>query len=181
MLSTPGAASFLLVTPTAGISPETLIERLRNVPGTTSLPKRELIANDRDLIGRVFNAPLLLMVGIAFLVGTLVVGLVIYTATVERQREYGVLKAIGAANRTLYLVIAMQALIATVAGGILGVLLASGTGQLIMALRPQFLIVVEPPTVLRTLTAGLAIALLVALAPARVIARLAPADAFRRQ
>lgn len=91
----PGAASFLLVTPAAGIAPELLIERLRSVPGTTALPKQELIMNDRGLIGRVFNAPLLLMVAIAFLVGTLVVGLVIYTATVERQREYGVLKALG--------------------------------------------------------------------------------------
>ena len=35
------------------------------------------------------------MIAIAFLVGTMVVGLVIYTATIERQREYGVLKAMG--------------------------------------------------------------------------------------
>lgn len=77
--------------------------------------------------------------------------------------------------------VAVQALIASIAGGMLGVLLAFGAGRLIMVLRPQFLILVEPSTVLRTLAIGLGIALLAALAPARVIARLAPADAFRRQ
>ena len=100
LLSAPGASSFLLVTPASGTSEQVLLDRLRNVPGTTALRKQEMIANDRQLIANVFNAPLLLMVAIAFLVGTLVVALVIYTATVERQREFGVLKAIGAESST---------------------------------------------------------------------------------
>ena len=40
-------------------------------------------------------------------------GLVIYTATVERQREYGVLKAVGTRNGMLYRVVTLQALIVT--------------------------------------------------------------------
>lgn len=79
-----------------------MTERLRGVPGTNALAKPDVIANDQQLLGRVFDAPLLLMVVIAFLVGTLVVGLVIYTATAERQREYGVLKAVGTENWMLY-------------------------------------------------------------------------------
>lgn len=75
---------------------------------------------------------------------------------------------------------ATQALIATIVGSTLGILLAVGAGQLIMASRPQFLIVVEVTTVLRSLAAGLGVALLAALGPARVIAQLAPADVFRR-
>lgn len=120
------------------------------------------------------------MVGIAFLVGTLVVGLVTYTATVERQREYGVLKAIGAGNRRLYTVVATQALIATLAGSLGGIALAFGASALIEQLRPQFLVLIEPVAIVRSLVDGLGIALLAALGPVRVLAALAPADVFRR-
>jgi putative ABC transport system permease protein len=120
------------------------------------------------------------MVGVHFLVGTLVVGLVIYTATIERRREYGVLKAIGAPNGLLYQVVAEQALIAAGAGVALGVGLAFAAARLIMALRPQFLLVYEPAVVVQALLAGLGMALLAALLPARALARLAPADVFRR-
>jgi putative ABC transport system permease protein len=90
------------------------------------------------------------MVAIAFLVGTLV-GLVIYTATIERQREYGVLKAIGARNGLLYRTVTTQALIAAGVGSILGVALAFGLAQLIMTSQPQFLIVFESSAVIQSL------------------------------
>lgn len=175
----PDATSFLLVTPRDSIGTEGLRERLSDLSGIQATTKRDMIANDLKLFGKVFSAPIQLMVVIAFLVGTLVVGLVIYTATVERQREYGVLKAIGARNRLLYRVVAIQALIAASAGSTLGVGLTFGAAQLIMALRPQFLIILEPGTVGLSLVAGLAMALLSALFPARVVAGLAPAEVFR--
>jgi putative ABC transport system permease protein len=180
LLRAPGATSFLLVAPSDGIASETLQGRLDDLPGTEVLLKHEMVANDLKLFACVFSTPLKLMVGIAFLVGTLVVGLVIYTATVERQREYGVLKAIGARNGVLYRIVTIQALIAAGAGVLAGVGLAFGAAQLIMALRPQFLVMIEPAAVARAMLAGLAMSLLAALFPARVIAELAPAEVFRR-
>jgi predicted lysophospholipase L1 biosynthesis ABC-type transport system permease subunit len=90
------------------------------------------------------------------------VGLVIYTASVEREREYGVLKAIGAHNRMLYGVVAFQALIAAGAGAVVGIGLALGAAQLIMTLRPEILISLEPSSVVSTLATGLVMALLAA-------------------
>ena len=81
-------------------------------------------------MARVYDAPIGLMVAIAFVVGVLVVGLVIYTATIERRREYGALKAIGARNRTLYGVVTTQAVIAAVAGAVAGIGLAYGAAGL---------------------------------------------------
>ncbi len=176
----PGATGFLLVTPANGISAETVRDRLSTLPGTQALLKSELIANDIALLNRTYRAPLQLMVTIALLVGVLVVGLIIYAATIERQREYGVLKAIGAHNTMLYRVVTTQAGLVAIAGSMLGVGLALGVAQLIMTLRPQFLIVIEPVATLEALAAGLAIAGLSALFPARLLARLAPADVFRR-
>jgi putative ABC transport system permease protein len=180
LLRAPGATSFLLVTPSDRIGTEELRARLRDVSGIQVLLKQGVIANDLKLFGKFFSAPTQLMAAIAFLVGALVVGLVIYTATVERQREYGVLKAIGARNGMLYRVVAMQALIAAGAGAMMGVVLAYGAAQLIMALRPQFLITFEPTAVAQSLVAGFFMALLAALFPARVVAGLAPAEVFRK-
>jgi putative ABC transport system permease protein len=120
------------------------------------------------------------MVGIAFLVGTMIVGLVIYTITVERQREYGVIKAIGAPNRVLYRVVIIQALAAALAGALSGVILAYGASQWIMAARPQFYIVLDPFDIGLAFLAGLGMSLLAALFPARVVAGLAPAEVFRK-
>ncbi len=180
LLLSPGATSFLLVTPSNGISAETVRDRLSTLPGTHVLLKSELIANDVALLTRTFSAPLRLMVIIALLVGVLVVGLIIYTATVERQREYGVLKAIGARNSRLYRVVTTQAMLVAIVGSIIGIGLALGGAQLIMALRPQFLVVIEPMATFQALAAGFVMALLAALFPARLLARLAPADVFRR-
>ncbi len=176
----PGTTSFLLVTPSERLGIEGLRARLRSLSGIEVSPKREVIANDLALFAKFFSAPLKLMVAIAFLVGTLVVGLVIYTATVERQREYGMLKAIGARNGVLYRVVTIQAVIAASTGSILGVAFAYGAAELIMNLRPQFLIVFEPIAVAESLLAGLAMALVSALFPARVVAGLAPAEVFRK-
>jgi ABC-type antimicrobial peptide transport system permease subunit len=120
------------------------------------------------------------MVTIAFWVGTLIIGLVIYTATIERQREYGVLKAIGARNQVLYQVVALQALISAGCGSALGVLLSWGAGEWIMRARPQFLIVFDRADTATAVLLGLGMALLAALFPARWIAGLAPAEVFRK-
>lgn len=174
----PGLRSFLLLTPDAGTSPEALRDRL-TVPGTEVLLKSEVVANDRKLMARVYDAPIGLMVAIAFVVGVLVIGLVTYTATIERRREYGAIKAIGAPNRTLYRVVAAQALIAAAAGAVGGVALGYGAAVALMAWRPQFRVDIEPSTVGVVLVASLAMAILAALLPARAVARLEPAEVFR--
>jgi putative ABC transport system permease protein len=180
LLRAPGATSFLLVTPSDRLSADELQRRLSDLSSIEVTPKSNVIANDLNLYGGVFSGPIRLMVAIAFLVGTLVVGLVIYTATIERQREYGVLKAIGARNGLLYRTVTTQALIASSVGSIIGVALAFGVAQLIMTLLPQFLIVFETSAVIQSLLAGLAMALFAAWFPARIIARLAPAEVFRK-
>ena len=180
LLRAPGAVSFLLIEPEMGVNSKDVQSRLDDLPGVNALTKDEMAANDLKLFAKVFSAPLKLMVGIAFLVGTMVVGLVIYTATVERQREYGVLKAIGASNRILYRVVAIQALVAALAGVLAGMLLAYVAATGIMAVRPQFLITLDPRDIIRAFAAGLGMALVAALFPARVVAGLAPAEVFRK-
>jgi putative ABC transport system permease protein len=178
LMRAPLASSFLFVTPQEGISPEQLRDRL-NVPGTDAMLKSDVIAADQHLFAKVYDAAIGLMTAIAFFVGVLVVGLIVYTATIERRREYGAFKAIGARNRTLYKVVTIQALVAGVTGAAAGTLLAYGVGRLLVVWRPQFPVAIEPSAILVALAASVAMAVLAALMPARAIARLAPAEVFR--
>jgi putative ABC transport system permease protein len=180
LMGAPEATSLLLVTPERGVASTTLRERLGNLSGTDAMLKSAMSDNDQELFARAFGGPLRLMVGISLLVGALVVGLVIYTATVERQKEYGVLKAVGTRNRMLYGVVATQALITAGLGSALGVGLAYVASWIIVALRPEFLVAIEPKAVGWALLMGMAMALLGAILPVRTIAKLAPAEVFRR-
>ena len=180
LFGSPRSISMVMVTPEVGLSAADLRSRLSGLPGVDAMLKSDVIASSRSSYLSIFAAPLGLMATIAALVGTLVVGMVIYTATVERQREYGVLKAVGARNQYLYRLIGAQALAAALAGSVLGVGLAYAGAQLIMALRPQFLIAIEAQSIAMAMGAGLVMALLAAMVPARILARLAPAEVFRR-
>ena len=76
--------------------------------------------------------PILIVVLIvAFVVGLAVAGLTIYTATVEKSREYGILKAEGFTNPYLYRVVFEQSMVT----GVLGFLVGAGRYCLARAIR----------------------------------------------
>jgi putative ABC transport system permease protein len=180
LLLATGATSFLLLSTSERADRDRILQRLNEFSGVNALTKKEMAANDLKLFAKVFSTPLRLMVGISFLVGTMIVGLIIYTATVERQREYGVIKAIGARNRFLYQIVLTQALFASITGSALGIVLANGAAQWIMSARPQFLIIFDALDSGQALLAGLVMAVIAAVFPTRVVARLAPAEVFRK-
>jgi putative ABC transport system permease protein len=180
LLAPENATSFLLVSTSKGADLDALLQRLNDFSDVNALTKRQMASNDLQLFAKVFSTPLKLMVAIAFLVGAMIVGLIIYTATVERQREYGVMKAIGVKNRVLYQVVLVQALFASLSGALLGIVLADGLARWIMVVRPQFLIAIEWRDIEQALVAGLGMAVVAAIFPTRVLARLAPAEVFRK-
>lgn len=173
------AASFAFVSPAAATPASALTDRLAAVSGVNALPVATMIAQDRSTIGAPFEMVVQLMTVIAYGVGALVIGLVVYSATVEHRREYGVLKAVGSRSGRLYAVVATQSLAASVAGAVVGFGLAVGVGAAIMRAAPAYLLAIEPGAVLIALSAGVFMALLGALLPARVVARIAPAEAMR--
>jgi putative ABC transport system permease protein len=181
LLLTPEATSFVLLTLEPDADRTAVANDLnRRLPNVEILPAATVRQNDLDLLVRVFAAPLRLMVTIAFAVGTAILGMVIYTATVERTREYGVLKAVGARNRHLYWLVAQQGLVTAVLGALIGIGLAWLAARGIMNWSPKFLIVLEPQAVLVTAGSGLLMGLFAALLPARLVAGLDPAQVFRK-
>jgi len=182
LVLTPSATSFLLLALQPQADKDVVANRLqrRLRDDAELLPAAIVKQNDVILLAKIFAVPMRLMVSTAFAVGTAILGLVIYSATVERMREYGVLKAVGAANRQLYWLVIQQGLMTAVLGIGGGIGLAALAAQAIMDNAPKFLIVVEPRSVLITVASGLLMGVLAALLPARRAATLDPAQVFRK-
>ena len=176
-----GTANFFLVQPASRVTPNALAERIeRVVPGVSALTRTEAAANDRSLFAAVFSKILLPMVAIAFVVAILVIGLAVYSSTAERSREYATLKALGLRRWALYRLVGVQAAALAVAGTALGTFLAFLAARGVAAIAPRYLIAIGSGTVAAVAASALAMAILAALLPARFVARLDPASAFRR-
>ena len=93
----------------------------------------------------VANVPMLkqfiwVVIGLGVLVGFLVVFLSMYTAVLERTREIGVLKALGASSGYVLNVLLRETALLALAGSVLGILLSYLTRFTIRSLVPGTLI-----------------------------------------
>lgn len=177
----PETASFFLVRPEKDVTPSALAERIeRAVSAVSAFTREEAAANDRRLFTGAFKGVLLAMVTIAFAVAIMVIGLTVYGSTSERGREYATLKAIGLGRAPLLRLAGAQAGAFALAGTALGTVLAFAGVRAAAALAPRYLIVITGESVILMSLAALVMAIAAALLPARYLARLDPATAFRR-
>ncbi len=175
LLGSPDTTSFVLVgTP----RPDAVRERLAR-SGAAVLTRDELKAADLAVMTRAFAVPIKVMVAVAFTVGVLVIALTTYSAIVEHQRDYGIFKALGADRTRLYRVAIQQTVILAGAGLAAGTLFYLLGRELIGWARPQFSIVLTVAIVGRAIAAALIMGLVAAVVPARRLARLDPATAYR--
>ncbi|MGQ0831625.1 MAG: ABC transporter permease [Microthrixaceae bacterium] len=175
VLSAPATTSFVLV----GTSDPAAVRARLESAGLAVLDRDELAANDLSLMARAYSVPLRVMRAVAFTVGSLVIALTVYTAIMERRREYGIVKAMGARGRQLLALAVRQTMILAGLGLASGGLLFIVGRAYITAVRPQFIILVSPGSVGRAAIAALLMALAAAVVPARRLARLEPATAYR--
>jgi putative ABC transport system permease protein len=175
LLGGRGTTSYILV---GTDSPADVRARLA-AGGLTVFTAQQLAANDRGLTIGIFGSPIQLMVAVAFVTGTLIVALTVYATIVERRREYGVVKAIGATRGWLVGVVIRQALVLSVVGFMIGGgFFAIGRAAL-HAWRPQFSVVLTDGSIVRALGAAVVMALFASALPARQLANAEPAAVYR--
>ncbi|MEX1172059.1 MAG: FtsX-like permease family protein [Chloroflexota bacterium] len=161
-------------------SPRTAADAItRSVEGTRVFTKAEFAEANTEIITESFLPIILVLVVIAFAIGTAVIGLTIYTATLEKRREYGVLKAIGFSNRRLYGVVWQQTFIASAIGLVLGAVLTWGVASLVEGLLPSFVVTLGAGDVALVAAVSAGMALVASFLPMRPVARLDPAQVFR--
>lgn len=175
LVSAPGTTSFVLV---GTEHPDAVRARLA-ATGLAVLDRDELAKNDLALMTRAYGVPMRVMVGVAFVIGSLVIALSVYTAIAERSREYGIVKAIGARGTYLLVLALRQTLMIATVGLAAGGLLFLVGRALITRVRPQFVVLATSGGIARAVGAALLMGGLAAVIPARRLARLAPATAYR--
>jgi len=85
----------------------------------------------RDFIGVV--------IGIALIVGFIAVTMAMYTAVLERTREIGILKALGASSGYIMNLLFRETLLIAILGSVLGIVMTSGSKWLMMHAAPASL------------------------------------------
>lgn len=150
-----------------------------NITGITALTSENLANTSKGEILGGFIPIILVIVAVGLLVGVSVVGLTVYTLTVERSKEYGILKAIGASNRRLYGIVAQQAIILSILGFVLGGILSGFVIYLAGVLVPEFVILVTIPMLMWVFSLFIVAGIIAAYLPARKVAGVDPATVFK--
>lgn len=167
-----------------------LKERLRKHKGQKEGKEDFFVQTFEDAL-KVFGNIVMVINGILFLIAliSLVVASVntmntMYTAVVERTKEIGIMKAVGATNKDILYIFIIEAGIIGMIGGILGVVfgfgIASVGGSIAAAygfgsLQPVFPLALVVGCILFSFLVGALSGIL----PARQAARLRPVDALR--
>lgn len=175
LLGSPDTTSFVLV----GTERPAEVRSAIATTGLAVLDREQLAANDLAIMTRAYEVPLRVMRGVAFGIGIVVIALSVYTAMMDRRREYGIVKAMGATRRHLVSLAIRQTLIVALAGFIAGSLMFVVGRAVITAVRPQFNVILTGPIVVRAIGAAVLMALFASVLPARRLARLEPATAYR--
>jgi len=174
--------SFVLVRVAPGASPEavaTAIERL--VPGVTAQSRTDFVAQERRIVTDMSADVISIMSAVGFVVALAVVALTVYVATLARRREFGVLKALGARNRTLYRVVLVQATLSVAVGFVIGLAFTTGLALVLGRTDLNLELAITSASLVKVGLFAAIIAGLAAILPIRQVARVDPAVVFRRR
>ena len=148
-------------------------------PGAIGFTRDQFAANTREVIlGEVL--PILgIVLALAFVVGLAVSGLTIYTATIEKSREYGIIKAVGFKNFYLYRLVFEQSMVTGALGFAIGIGLTLLFGPLVGNRVPQFVTLVRWEDVLAVFGATVLMSLFASYVPVRRLAAIDPVSVFK--
>ena len=141
-----------------------------------------------EAFGVVLDMVQIVLIGIAsiaLLVGGFGMMNTMYTAVLQRTREIGIMKAIGARNEHILYLFLVESGLYGFFGGLIGIVLGIGFAKLvelafIVAVGPAFLsIKIDWLLVIGTLIFSFLIGVLSGIAPARRASKLNPVDSLR--
>ena len=171
--------SYVFVQVGPEVTVDEIIARIDQEDGMHGMTRDQFRASNQALARQIVLPLIAIVVGIACAVGGTIVGLTLYTVTMERREEYGLMKALGLPDRAVLGAAFAQGGIATSAGVVIGLVLGWGLSLVVSIVEPRF--VTTMPTWLTFAVAGGAIVAgsLASMIPVRAVARIDPALVFR--
>jgi putative ABC transport system permease protein len=179
-LQMEGQATFIVVDLYETVDHERFAAEVATVyPGAVAFTRDEFAANTRELILGNILPILTIVLGLAFVVGLAVSGLTIYTATIEKSREYAIIKAVGFKNAYLYRLVFEQSMVTGALGFAIGIALTLIFGPLAGDWVPQFVTLILWQDVLAVFGATVLMSLVASYVPVRRLAAIDPVAVFR--
>jgi putative ABC transport system permease protein len=137
--STPGKCSIFYIKSDDPANEQAIIDEIHSTRGLENFPVQTMeewlsAMTPARLPG--FNLALDIVTGIAVIIGFLVIFQSMYTAVLERTREIGILKSMGASKGTIVTVVLRETAVMAVAGVAVGIAATFGVRFLLMHLFP---------------------------------------------
>lgn len=180
IFKTPGSVNYFLVTVSAGEDKNAAAQSITSqFPNLSVFTKQEFVANNTKIISDTFLPVILALLVIGVIVGIAVIALTIFTSTLEKAKEYGVLKAIGISSGKLYLVVVEQALLSGLIGFVIGGVLTYLAQAILSERIPQFATEITAFDVGWIFALTLLMSIIAAYIPIRRINKIDPAEVFK--
>ena len=172
--------SYVLAGLDAGADPNTVTDRIQaEVDGVTAQSREQFAESEARIVTDMSADLLRLMSTIGLVIALAVIALGLMTATLNRLRDFAVLKALGARTPRLARAVAMQVLLTVVLASAVATTAALGLAWLLPTAAPAVQISITASAVAQSTAAALVVGLIAALWPLRRIAALDAATAFR--
>lgn len=173
--------SYVLAAVDPDTEPSVVAARIgERVQGVTVQTREQFAASEARVVSDMSADLLRLMSTIGLSIALAVIALGLMTATLNRLRDYAVLKALGARTGRLAGSVAMQVLLTVALAAAVATIAAVGLAWLLPVAAPKIQISVTAAVVAQTTGSALLVGLLAALWPLRRIAALDAATAFRK-
>ena len=181
MMGSSGRASILYIKADDPANEQAIIEEIHGTPGLADYPVQTMEEwlsemTPENLPG--FDLALDVVTGIAVIVGFLVIFQSMYTAVLERTREIGILKSMGASKPAIVTVVLRETAVLAVAGVILGIAGTFAVQTLLVHLFPTQHFEITAEWLARGALIAFVGSIFGALYPAWMAARKDPIDAL---
>ncbi len=180
LLGLSNMTSFYALRLPAGANAMTVARAIEaQVAGVKVVSPARLALNARRSVGSVLDSTLNAVLLVSIVIGIAVMGLTAYTAVIDRMREYGALKAIGADGRRLARLVVSETLYRAAMGLVLGIALSYLVSGMLTSFVPRWAVLIRPETLLNTGLAVLVMSVFAAMLPVRRVAAIDPAVVFK--
>ena len=160
---------------------EEVVKAVKAIPGmekyaVLSTPDYISMMTPSHLPG--FNTFISIVIGVSVIIGFIVIFQAMYTAVMERTREIGILKSLGASKFYIVNVILRETVLLALAGIVLGILVSLAGGQAIRMKLPLIRVMITADWILRATAVAIVGAILGAIYPAYKAAQKDPIEAL---
>jgi putative ABC transport system permease protein len=182
--------NMIMVKVKAGNDPEVVadkiqrkLERYRNAEDFNAMTPAEILEQINSVLG-IIQLVLVGIASISLVVGAIGIMNTMYTSVLERTKEIGIMKAIGATNNAILTIFLMEAGILGIVGGIAGTALGivMGKGVEVAASGSGFLplkVLATPELILGAISFAFIVGAVSGAMPALKAAKMKPVDALR--